>query len=544
MLNSSGSPPPTVPQSFLFCIPPLIAFAIAAYPLSGWLVDDAGISFAYARNLANGDGFVSQPGKDPVEGFSNPLWTLMFVPGFWLNYGVPLWAAKIFGHVFSYGAFFFGFQIVLQLTRSPLAACLAMIFLALNTSFVVWNVSGLENALYAFEIVTLVYLCLLTLDRLSWQVAATAGLLAAASALTRPEGVVFALLWPSAVLFRTIGNGTLSAAALQSCLAYFVAVAVPVIAYRGMAFVYFDTLLPNTYYAKGGPSIATVLGILLLDPSYVYKGYDLFRSTFIVKGLFSFALVTFALVIFAKRATAPLIFLVGASALALFTYVLLPTDWMMEFRFGTPFLVLFYPTLFSLIWLAGASFPRIPIFIRQAAVIFVILVFSASSTLVHSIRLNEFYDKPTVPFAVVADLFGDRFNRAAKLLGVEQASLLLPDIGGTLFYSELEIFDLAGLTDATIARSLRKDLASLHGYIFDQIRPTFIHTHGYWALVSDLDAGVSFREQYIPLRESVDAVASASAGRIIYSGDYVRKDAVEGNAEVLARTKTALYGPP
>lgn len=71
-----------LPQSLLLCVLPLTAFAFVAYPISDWLIDDALISFAYARNLADGAGFVSQPGRVPVEGFSNPLWTLLFVPGF------------------------------------------------------------------------------------------------------------------------------------------------------------------------------------------------------------------------------------------------------------------------------------------------------------------------------------------------------------------------------------------------------------------------------------------------------------------------------
>ena len=40
------------------------------------LNDDAMISMRYARNLANGDGLVWNPGGERVEGFTNPLWVL------------------------------------------------------------------------------------------------------------------------------------------------------------------------------------------------------------------------------------------------------------------------------------------------------------------------------------------------------------------------------------------------------------------------------------------------------------------------------------
>ena len=545
MFNRSATHLPSFTQSLLLCVPPLIAFAIAAYPISDWLIDDALISFAYARNLADGAGFVSQPGKIPVEGFSNPLWTLLFVPGFWLSPNVPLWSAKILGHLFSFGTFFFGFHIVLRITRSPLFGALAMTFLALNTSFVVWNVSGLENSLYAFEIVTLAYLCLLTLERLSWRVAVTAGLLAAAAALTRPEGMIFALLWPSALLLRTVRGSNLSPGTERSCVAYIAAAALPVIAYKGMALLYFGNLLPNTYYAKGGPELNTVLRILLLDDFLLAKGRDLLAGPFgfawPTLGLF---LISFALCMFAKRLVAPLVFLTGATVLALVTFILLPLDWMPEFRYGTPFLVLFYPTLFSLIWVAGDSFLQSRSFSRQFPAFLIVAVLAASSILVNQFRLTRFYNEPSAPFSDIAERYGEPFNRAAEILGVENPSILLQDVGGTLFYSKLEIIDLAGLTDKTIARTLGKDKKSLHDYIFNEVKPTFIHTYAHTAVRSDLDSNFQFRKQYIPLKEAVDPHASDYAERVIYSGTYVRRDVVEDRPEALSLARKLLYGSP
>ena len=41
------------------------------------LFDDAMISMRYARNLVHGLGLVYNPGDRPVEGITNPLWTLI-----------------------------------------------------------------------------------------------------------------------------------------------------------------------------------------------------------------------------------------------------------------------------------------------------------------------------------------------------------------------------------------------------------------------------------------------------------------------------------
>ncbi|MEO0606382.1 MAG: hypothetical protein AAF211_33450, partial [Myxococcota bacterium] len=42
-----------------------------------WFIDDAAICFAYARNLATGEGWVPWPGGERVEAISDPSWVLL-----------------------------------------------------------------------------------------------------------------------------------------------------------------------------------------------------------------------------------------------------------------------------------------------------------------------------------------------------------------------------------------------------------------------------------------------------------------------------------
>src|SRR5205823_2454437 len=74
---------------------PIILFVLHAAPLGTWLIDDAGISFAYARSLATGQGLVAQPGTEPVEGFSNPLWTFLLAALFRLGLFDVVWTPKV-----------------------------------------------------------------------------------------------------------------------------------------------------------------------------------------------------------------------------------------------------------------------------------------------------------------------------------------------------------------------------------------------------------------------------------------------------------------
>ena len=52
----------------------LTLVVIHQWKLWGWQVDDAAISFGYARNWADGHGLVAFVGQERVEGYSNPLW--------------------------------------------------------------------------------------------------------------------------------------------------------------------------------------------------------------------------------------------------------------------------------------------------------------------------------------------------------------------------------------------------------------------------------------------------------------------------------------
>ena len=61
---------------------PFFVFLFHCLMFRSWLVDDAGISFAYARNLIHFNGLVAQTGMEPVEGYSNPLWTFLISPIF------------------------------------------------------------------------------------------------------------------------------------------------------------------------------------------------------------------------------------------------------------------------------------------------------------------------------------------------------------------------------------------------------------------------------------------------------------------------------
>ena len=65
-----------------------------------FFIEDAAITFSYARNLVEGEGLVTWPGGERVEGYSNALWTFLMAALYAL--GVPMWtASKVMGAVFG-----------------------------------------------------------------------------------------------------------------------------------------------------------------------------------------------------------------------------------------------------------------------------------------------------------------------------------------------------------------------------------------------------------------------------------------------------------
>jgi hypothetical protein len=150
------------------------------------------------------------------------------------------------------------------------------------------------------------------------------------------------------------------------------------------------------------------------------------------------------------------------------------------------------------------------------------LLIVGGSLLIFEGRSESFARYPTLSLDNVAGEYAFRFNDYAERLDIYGGSLLVPDVGGTLYYSNLRVYDLGGLTDRVIGRTLPDDRDSFYDYIFEDIRPTFVATHGGWSSLARFDDDSRFRRDYLPIREWLESDS-------IYSGDYVRRGAIDRN---------------
>lgn len=504
----------------------LLVFVAQARRYGRWLVDDALISFAYARTLSEGGGFAQQPGARPVEGISNPTWTLILAGlhhlGLLLHghvwFGVEDYVVvpKALGGLFFVGTLlsaYVGYRSFLSPLRASLGMLVAGLFLATSPGYVIWAVGGLENALYGFLVALLasvVCRTIVTGDLLRVRTALLSSVLALLVALTRPDGAIYAAFYPlvvAALLSRARWRDSVRAV-LVAVLTF----SAPAIGLLLLRHAVFGLWVPNTAVAKSQGRY---------DIDWADRLRDLVDAASPVPAFVGAGVVTAALGLSwwrSRRAPgqrsetagpglwpAGLGLVVGL-ALSVLAYCVLNEDWMGAWRFATPVLVL-AAILMGASMLALADLTR-----RWGARL---LLGAATAALIvvgvvaHVPTVKAFADEPTVPGCYVAERHGRAFNLYADRLGVRTGTLLTPDLGGVLLTSRLTVIDLAGLTDPEIGR-LRgnRDSRGVADYVFGQVHPTFIHAHGPWS--KDLVSDPRMREQYVPLVKSMDWVRKSA----------------------------------
>jgi hypothetical protein len=226
-----------------------------------FFIEDAAITFAYAKHLVEGHGLVTYPGGERVEGYSNATWTLLMA-GIYAT-GLPMWTgSKVLGWLLGLLTLPFAWSLTRRalpinpewtIDRGTLAL-LTPLFMAAYLPFALWNASGLENSLFVF---------LLTwgLARLIKEVEdggrPWSALIFAVLCMSRPDGIMYATIAGFARLLAVFSPmGEESHRSLGRRLAtlsgWLLLLAMPLVAYHSWRIWYFAWEFPNTFYAKLG----------------------------------------------------------------------------------------------------------------------------------------------------------------------------------------------------------------------------------------------------------------------------------------------------
>ncbi len=199
-------------------------------------LDDAFISYRYAKNLVAGEGLVFNPGER-VEGFTNLLWTLLVALGLALGVSAKATAAAL-GFVFGAATLVTTHLFARRVLEDELLAIAAPALVYASTPFMVWSISGMETPLFVWAVT----LSVMSASRGRFDLAFSAALIAT---LTRPDGVLVAAVVACVWLYD-------SARRRRWDWRWPMLYAGAVLLLTGFRLAYYGSPVPNTFYAKVG----------------------------------------------------------------------------------------------------------------------------------------------------------------------------------------------------------------------------------------------------------------------------------------------------
>ncbi|MEW5700885.1 MAG: hypothetical protein AB1792_01460 [Candidatus Zixiibacteriota bacterium] len=250
----------------------ITVFIAQAICLRDVTIDDVGISYRYARHLAEGAGLTWNVDEPPVEGYSNLLWVLILAGAHRLGLDIDL-TARILGVLFGAVTLWLLALLIRRIAAGFRwwQAAVPLLLVALNPAWVMWHVSGLEIGLYGTALTLIVLALTEPPSRRRWLLALGVSVLI----LTRPEGSALA---PIPIVVGWIADRRLTVRHRLGTygipLAMALVVAAGLITFR---LAYYGYPLPNTVYAKFStafPSKGQVLQwIIWATPFWLAWGY-------------------------------------------------------------------------------------------------------------------------------------------------------------------------------------------------------------------------------------------------------------------------------
>jgi arabinofuranosyltransferase len=417
----------------------VIAIGLALAYLRRFVQDDAFISFVYARSLVEGGGLTWF--GERVEGFTNPLWTLLVAAGIATGLDAIVWS-YVLGMSCFVGSLLLCNQILKRHVNSPIWAAAGLLILATNHSFFAYATGGLETMLQTLMLL----ICLDLTDRMLDKPLASAifkgwlGVAYGVAILNRLDSAIFLSVLSAflAVHFcRTGGRIGLVKSSLQMLLPFCIIV-VPFFAWK---LSFYGDLLPNTYYAKSGASLVTWV-----------------RGAIYVLGFLSLYLfLPVVLLLLAKRdsiqavprRSGRLILMIVSLCLAWWLYVIKNGGDFMEYRFLVPTLPLLVLGITVALDQAGRELKR---------TVFVLLMLGSLLEFFATELLGTRWGVFRKGYASISalDISSEHWDRVGKTLGAvfeasPQIVVAVKPAGAIPFYSRLRSIDMLGLNDKWVA---------------------------------------------------------------------------------------------
>ena len=211
-------------------------------------IDDAFITYRYARNILSGNGFVFNPGVH-IQGTTTPLYTLllsflgMFTGGG--NASFPRIALLVNAFADSLTAVLI-WKSGKKINRAA-AGTAAALFWAIAPYSVTFSIGGLETSLYILLLTASVYFYIHNKTRL-------AAFSSSLGVVTRPDGILLSILLIVDLIRTLLKDNQKQSQSnwdrIKSILPEIILFCVPLLFWFGFAWIYFGNPIPHSILAK------------------------------------------------------------------------------------------------------------------------------------------------------------------------------------------------------------------------------------------------------------------------------------------------------
>ena len=436
-----------------------IAFVVAWIPYSlltyrfWYNVDDAFISFRYAKNWAMGYGPRYNLGlQQPEEGYSNFLWVVVCTFIEYLELDITFWAPML-GFVCGSLLLYLVFRTLRQDFDMGLGVAFSITLgLGLFPPYALWSTGGLGTMVFALSIFATAYFLVLRPAGIAPYRGALAGV---ATTLLRTEGIAWSLL----IALLGIVTRRLRGEAVWRPVAVYVAIVGTAFSvYFAWRYSYYQLLFPNPVYAKVG-----------FSPDVALRGFR-YVAAFVLTFMTPLLLLPAASCVAWREAPKPVGLALGTLSLAFPAYaVMVGGDWMPMGRFLVPGFA-FGALLMG--WLVARLWKRLT---SRLVVIAVVI------TTTITVGLLPAWNVHLVPDSVRC-IFHFRYTRpchteyeqleqhvvyteerkeealALKERFMPGDSIVYTGIGALGYYSGLHIYDRHGLVDRRVAMQPHESL--------------------------------------------------------------------------------------
>lgn len=408
----------------------------------GYFLDDAFITFRYARNLAAGLGPVFNVGE-PVEGYTTFAWMLVCsIPFALFESARALDAIKVLGLVLGLAVLWRAFRFpgpTGEVRWRP-----GVVLLAASPVFILNCGDGLETPLYAL---LLLEFTRAAVGARTFRGGLLCGGLLALLVMTRPEALPLLIALPLAL---AVGQGSVRGL-LRFTAGLVAAAAVPIGTHIGWRLAYYGVALPNTYYAKAMGALAPRVSSGLADVGALVSGG---AGPFPVELWLALALAATGTAIALRRGDGAvrvwyLVLWLGVGSRVAFD-IWSGGAWMGVFRFlapGLPLLCVIADEGVRTIGAHEAFRSRRARQVGAAALAVGLSAGVAFGVVGHIARV-----KTSAGYRLSLDRGHVALGNWLRERYAKDTWVAIGDSGAVPFYSELPTIDLFGLVDATVAR--------------------------------------------------------------------------------------------